>query len=347
MLEFLLKDKVLSFAIFFLIIISIFILSSVSPALFPIYYIYLLVGLIAFWAFSQISFDVTSLFSKHFYILSVLLLLTTLIIGEVTRGTVRWVQIGKLTLQPAELVRPFLLVYFANYLTKGELKSKDLLKAILSLSLPTFLILVQPSLGITLLSLIGFLGVLFASDFDKRNIWIGTLIVIASLPMLWFIMKPYQKERIIGFLNPTEDRLGAGYNSVQSQIAVGSGKLIGRGLGKGIQTQLSFLPERNSDFIFASIAEETGFIGASLVLVWTFLILWRLTVFVEHSLNQSARAYLSGFFLTYLAQVIVHIGMNLGLLPITGVPLPLVSAGGSSFLATMIGLGLALGAYKR
>ncbi|KKR86971.1 MAG: Rod shape-determining protein RodA [Candidatus Woesebacteria bacterium GW2011_GWB1_41_10] len=347
MFDFLRKDKLVVLATFFLVAIGVFSLTSVSPSLFPSYYIYILIGIVTFWFFSQIGYDVVSLFSKYFYIVSIFLLVLTLIIGQVTRGTIRWIPIGSLTFQPAELVRPFLLVFFADYLTNGELTLRRLLRAVGLLAFPAFLILIQPSFGVTILTLVGFLGILFASDFNKKHILTGSLIVLGFLPLLWLIMQPYQRARVTGFLKPESDPLGAGYNSIQSQIAVGSGKIMGRGLGKGVQTQLAFLPERSSDFIFASVAEETGFVGAILVVVGVFIILWRLTIFMENSVNQGARAFLSGFFLIYLVQVIVHIGMNLGLLPITGVPLPLVSAGGSSFLATMIGLGLALGAYKK
>jgi rod shape determining protein RodA len=141
--------------------------------------------------------------------------------------------------------------------------------------------------------------------------------------------------------------LGAGYNSLQSTIAAGSGKIFGRGLGRGIQTQLAFLPEKQTDFIFAATAEEMGFVGAGLMLIVTFVILFRLTKIMEVASSPAARAYVSGFFLAYLVQVFVHVGMNMGMLPITGIPYPLVSAGGSSLLATMIGLGIALGAVKR
>ncbi|KKT54159.1 MAG: Rod shape-determining protein RodA [Candidatus Woesebacteria bacterium GW2011_GWA1_44_23] len=148
-------------------------------------------------------------------------------------------------------------------------------------------------------------------------------------------------------MTPAEDPLGAGYNSLQSTIAVGSGKIFGTGLGKGIQTQLAFLPEKQTDFIFAATAEELGMIGAGLVLLVTFVILFRLTAFLEKAVSPAARAYISGFFLIYLVQIFVHVGMNMGMLPITGLPFPLLSAGGSSLLATMTGLGIALGAYKR
>jgi rod shape determining protein RodA len=134
---------------------------------------------------------------------------------------------------------------------------------------------------------------------------------------------------------------------LQSTIAAGAGKLFGRGLGRGIQTQLAFLPERQTDFIFAAVSEELGFVGAGLMLLATFIILFRLTKYMEHSVGPAGRAYLSGFFLIYLVQVFIHVGMNLGMLPVTGLPFPLVSAGGSSLLATMMGLGIALGAYKK
>ena len=152
---------------------------------------------------------------------------------------------------------------------------------------------------------------------------------------------------MLTFINPSADPLGSGYNSLQSSIAAGAGNLTGRGLGRGIQTQLAFLPEKQTDFIFAAVSEEMGFLGAGLMLLATFVILLRLVKFMENSVSPAARAYISGFFLIYLFQVFIHVGMNLGMLPVTGLPFPLVSAGGSSLLATMIGLGIALGAYKR
>ena len=149
------------------------------------------------------------------------------------------------------------------------------------------------------------------------------------------------------FMNPEADPLGAGYNSLQSMISVGSGKIYGYGLGKGVQTQLQFLPEQHTDFIFASVAEELGFIGSVTILLFSFFILWRLTVFMEMSESPAARSFIMGVFLVLLVQMIINIGMNLGLLPITGLPLPLVSAGGSSFIATMISIGIAMGAVRR
>lgn len=341
------RDLILVLVILFLVVLSTIVLKSIAPNLFPFYFVYIVVAIFSFWLFSKIGFEVSSIFSRHLYIFSIFLLVLTLVIGRVTRGTIRWIPIGAFTLQPAEVVRPFLLIFFANYLAGKVVTLKKFLLAVVLLVIPCFLILVQPSLGVTVLTVVGFFGVLLATNFNKKYIIGGLLGIMVLLPLIWLIMAPYQRQRVETFLNPSSDPLGAGYNSLESTIAVGSGMFIGRGLGKGIQTQLSFLPEKQTDFIFAATAEELGFVGISLMLVAMFIIFWRLTIYMEKSVSPAARAYLSGLFLTLLAQVFVHVGMNLGLLPITGLPFPLVSAGGSSLLATMIGLGVAASAYKR
>ena len=341
------RDIHLTIAILFLLTLSVFVLRSIAPSLFPSYFVYIVFALLGYWFFSKVGFDIASLFSNHFYIISISLLVITLVIGSVTRGTIRWIPIGGFTLQPAELVRPFLLVFFANVLTQKEIKLKFLYKVLFLLAIPVVLILIQPSLGVTVLTMVGFIGILFASDFNKKYLLTGVAAILAALPLLWFIMAPYQKDRLTSFINPEKDPSGSGYNSLQSTIAAGSGKITGRGLGRGVQTQLSFLPEKQTDFIFAAVGEELGFVGTGLMLIATFVILWKLTIFMENSISPAGRAYLSGFFLTYFVQVFVHVAMNMGMLPITGLPYPLVSAGGSSLLATMIGLGIAVGAYKR
>jgi rod shape determining protein RodA len=340
------KDISLSISVAFLLILSVFILNSIFPGLFPLYFIYIVIALVLFWFFSQVGFEIISLFSTHFYIISIVLLVLTLIIGRVTNGTIRWIPIGSFTLQPSELARPFLIIFFANYLTKEKVTLFRFFKAIILLLIPAGLILVQPSLSVFILTLVGFLGVLLASDFNKKYLLVGLIGILVLIPIFLQILAPYQRQRLITFLEPTTDPLGVGYNSIQSTIAAGAGKLTGRGLGHGVQTQLSFLPEKQTDFVFAAVGEELGFVGATLMLVATFVILFRLTKFMEKSTSPAARAYISGFFLTYLIQVFVHTGMNMGILPVAGLPFPLVSAGGSSLLATMIALGIALGAYK-
>jgi len=299
-----------------------------------------------FFFFANFDFDILSLFKKHLLILSIVLLILPLVIGQITRGAIRWIPIGALTLQPAEIVRPFLILYFANYLTEAKINTKRLLNIFLSFSVPLILIIIQPSLGVSVLTLVAFIGVLLASGIEKKYYLYGAAILGLLLPISWNFMKDYQRARIVAFVTPSQDPLGAGYNSIQSVISVGSGKLFGRGLGKGVQTQLSFLPERHTDFIFASVAEELGFLGSIFLLTLTFYLMLRLIEILEKSASPAGRAYVSGFFLATLAQVVVHIGMNLGLLPITGIPYPLVSAGGSSLLATMTGLGIAISTQK-
>lgn len=331
-------------AISLVALISILVLSSIAKFIFPSYFIYIFLAILAFYIFLNIDFEILSLFSRHAYFASIIFLVLPLIIGQVTRGAIRWIPIGPLSFQPSEIVRPFLLIFFAGYLTQKELNVKRFVNALILLLLPVLLIFIQPSLGVAVLTIVGFVGILIASSFQKKYILLGLSIIALTLPIIWAILEPYQRLRLITFLQPTVDPLGAGYNSIQSMISVGSGKILGRGLGKGVQTQLAFLPERHTDFIFASIAEELGFIGATVTLLGLFFILWRIALVAESARGPQARAFVSGIFSVLFVQTIVHVGMNMGLLPITGVPLPLVSAGGSSLLATMISLAMVQGA---
>lgn len=339
-------DYILLFSIGLLFLLSVIVLRSIAPSLFPLYYLYFVLSILVFYFFLVIDFEIISLFSKHIYWGSIILLLLPLLIGQITRGAVRWIPIGPLSIQPAEIVRPFLLVFFANYLTEKPLDIKRLSKALLFFALPLFLIVIAPSFGVAVLTTLGFIGVVLASGLDKKYILAGIALFIVAVPLVWKILAPYQQSRVVSFLNPSEDPLGAGYNSIQSMVSVGSGMFVGRGLGKGVQTQLAFLPEKHTDFIFAAVSEELGFIGAFIIILGLFVLFWRLIIIIESARSFAARAFVSGLFLTLFIEAMIHIGMNLGLLPITGVPLPLVSAGGSALIATMIGLGMALGSQK-
>jgi rod shape determining protein RodA len=316
---------------------SFVILKSLAPNIFPTYFVYMIAALLAFFVFSQISFEVLSQFKMHFYIASILFLILPLVIGQVTRGVVRWIPIGPIAILPSELVRPFLFVFFANELTKKSLKLLDFIKTSFLFLIPLTLILIQPSLGIAVLTFIGYLGITISTTLDKKII-IFSLTAIALLsPIIWNLLKPYQRNRILSFDN---------YNSLQATISVGSGKLTGLGLGKGTETQLAFLPEKQTDFIFASISHELGFVGASIILFLSLFLLYRVLLALEEFQSPQSRSFISAIFLTLLAQTFIHIGMNIGILPITGVTLPLVSAGGSSLVATAIMLGMVIGAKK-
>lgn len=340
------KDPVFIGIILFLLLYSIFVLRSIAPFLFPTYLFYVGFSVFIFFLFSKVSFNIFRIFSKQFYFGSIILLILPIIIGTITRGTIRWINLGPSTIQPSEIVRPFLFIFFADYLAGENLKINKFFKSILLFLLPFILILIQPSLGVATLTGIGFLGIIFASNFNKKYLVTALISLLAFIPLVWGILAPYQQQRVLTFLNPQSDPFGGGYNSMQSMIAVGSGKFLGRGLGKGVQTQLAFLPERHTDFIFASISEELGFFGSVVLIFGLLLLLYKLASFINKTNDVSARAFISGLFLVLLVQSVVHIGMNMGLLPITGVTLPLVSAGGSSLIATMMSLAIALGSIK-
>lgn len=334
------------FDIVLLVAISIVTLLAVAPSFFPLYFIYYLIGFTFFFILIKIDFDIFLLFSSHLYVVSILLLVLPLIIGQVTRGAVRWIPVGSLTIQPSEIVRPFLLLFFANYLNSEELDITRLVKSFLLLFLPFVLILIQPSLGVAILTAVGYLGVLLASKIEKKYFLSAVVVLASTIPIMWFILAPYQRARILSFANPKLDPFGAGYNSIQAMISVGSGRLFGRGLGEGVQTQLAFLPEKHSDFIFAAIAEELGFIGAFLVVAGIFVLFSRIILVVENAAGPSARGFATGVFLILFLESFIHIGMNIGLTPITGVPLPFISAGGSSLLGTLMSLAMVMKAKK-
>ncbi len=340
------KDPFISFAIIFLLTVSFLILRSIAPFSFPLYFFFFFAGIFLFVIFSSIDFDLLSIFSWQLYAACLVFLLIPLIIGQITRGAVRWIPLGSLTIQPSEIVRPFLLVFFANYLTLKKPTFRRFLVSLAFLAVPVGMILIQPSLGVSVLTVLGYGGVLIASSFRKRHLVLLMGAAVLCIPLLWFLLAPYQRQRVITFLEPAADPSGAGYNSLQSMISVGSGKLLGRGLGEGVQTQLSFLPERHTDFVFASVAEELGFVGAIILLGGSFFLLFTIIRALEHAKNETARCFIAGIFLTLFVQTCVHVGMNMGMLPITGVPLPLVSAGGSSLLATMIALGMVVASKK-
>lgn len=339
-------DWILLTAIIFLLLISLLVLRSIAGGIFPLYFVYLTLAFLIFIFITQIDIEIFQIFSKHLYILSVVVLILPLLIGQVTRGAIRWIPIGSLTLQPSEIVRPFLFIFFADYLTKGILDLKRIIKVIGFIVLPLILIFMQPALGVAILTFFGFLGVFLASSIKKKNFLLAAGLAVLLIPILWLLLKPYQRQRIYTFMDPELDPQGAGYNSIQSMISVGSGGITGRGLGEGAQTQLAFLPEAHTDFIFAAIAEELGFLGAILVLLALFIVFWRLVVILENASSPAARAYVAGVFLLLLSETLIHVGMNMGLVPITGVPLPFVSAGGSALLGSSIAIAIAMKARK-
>ena len=336
------SDWIITACVLILIVISNIVLRSINPSIFPDYYLYLLVAIISFFILLKIDFEVFLTLSKHLYFLSLILLIITLILGQVTRGSIRWIPLGPITLQPSEVFRVFILLFLARYATEKEINLKRFIKLFVYFLIPFFLILIQPSLGVAMITGVGFLGIIFASSINKRLLIAGFLVLVFIAPFSWFLLAPYQKDRITTFLNPYEDPLGSGYNSIQSTISVGSGKFFGRGLGQGVQTQLAYLPEKHTDFIFAATSEELGFVGASLILI-SFSVLFYLFIrIIDNPVNPAARAFVTAVFFIYLSQTFIHVGMNMGMVPITGLPLPFVSAGGSALLGSFISLAIVI-----
>jgi len=330
-----------------LLLMGVVSLNSVAPQIFPQYYLYVFASIFVFVIFSQIHFDILRAFSSHLYVGSILFLLLPLILGQITRGTVRWIEIGNVTLQPAELTRPFLFLFIAGFLAGNGLTAKKFVKAFGLMFLPVMLIFLQPSLGVSVLTGLGFVGIFITLPFDKRALLLAAVFAILLMPLSWFFLAPYQKDRILAITKPDSDPQGIGYNSIQSLITVGSGGLTGRGLGEGVQTQLMFLPERETDFIFASISEEMGFLGSFFVVLLYMLLLYRITTIAGNAQSVVGRSFTAGVFLSLFAQIFVHLAMNMGLLPITGLPLPLVSMGGSSLLSTSVSLGMLVSIKKK
>lgn len=322
------------------VIILIIGLAAIFPISVPLGFnqlIFALLGLIAFVVFASFPYFSHCYLVWIYAVVSLLLLILPFLFGSLTRGAVRWLQIGPLTVQPSEIIKPFLIIIFSSFMASRT----RILPYSLLLLIPSVLIFKQPDLGSTLVIIAIWLGILIASRLSLSGLIIIALLGLIVTPLAWHQFQPYQQQRIISYLNPFADPKISGYHSIQATIAVGSGGLWGKGLGFGSQSQLNFLPERHTDFIFASLAEALGFFGSICLLSAYFFLLKRLLSISLRAPDQFGRLLGTGVFTLIFFQVAVNIGMNIGLSPITGITLPLVSSGGSSLLATAIALGLA------
>lgn len=289
------------------------------------------------------------------YGLNLLLLLLVLGLGQTKLGAQRWISFGAIGFQPAEFSKLIIVLVLARYLGQreaaGSLKlswrgrpdyGKVLAGSFLIIMIPFLLIVKQPDLGTALTLIPVLFAVLYVWGAPLRTLLLIFLAGALSTPLLWQMLKGYQKRRILVFLNPNMDPLGAGYTIIQSKIAIGSGKLFGKGWLSGTQNQLNFLPERHTDFIFSVVGEEWGFLGAVLLLVLYLVLIWRAYSCAQQTSNLSGRLLACGIIALFSFQVLINIAMTMGLVPVVGLPLPLFSYGGSSLLSTMICLALLL-----
>ena len=281
-----------------------------------------------------------------FYFLVMILLFGVDLFGVTASGSKRWISLFFINLQPSELMKVSLIIFLARYYDKIPTTNVNNLKYIfipfLSFMIPAFLVASQPDLGTAVLIAISGLIVIWLTGFKIKYFLYSFFVLICLIPIGISFLKPYQKTRILTFLNPERDPLGAGYQIIQSKIAVGSGGIFGKGFLQGSQSYLDYLPEKHTDFIFTLFSEEFGFIGSLILLTIYALIIYRIAVIGSESRNNFARLFCFGFAAAFFVYVTVNMAMVLGLLPIVGAPLPIMSYGGSSMLSIMVGLGIVM-----
>jgi len=319
--------------------------------------IWIFFGLICLLGISRISYLRLWEGAYLFYIIGVIFLLMVAFTGLVRLGAQRWLRIFWFSFQPSELIKLIVVIFLARYFSKPglglrhDVKDWGFIRATLIpfmfMCLPIFLIINQPDLGTAIFIFFIFIAMLFIAQVNFKFILFILLGIIIASPLLWQFLKDYQRIRLLVFLNPNVDPLGAGYTIIQSKIAVASGGLFGKGWLAGSQSQLQFLPESHTDFIFATFAEEWGFMGTSvLLLLYYFLIRYALKV-AQKSPDYFGRLLAGGIALTLSIQILINIAMTIGLAPVVGIPLPLLSYGGSCLLVTFISLGILINIEKR
>ncbi len=306
--------------------------------------IFALTGFILAWIFLRIDYRFLGGMHWLLYGLGLLMLLAVLVFGTTVRGTTGWFEVAGFQLQPVELVKIILTITLAKYFADHAHRDTPL-RLVLTSGLiaagAVGLVLLQPDFGSAMILLGIWVALLFVLPIPRRIfIWLGLGLVVVSAVSWVALLQPYQKERILNVLSPSRDPLGTGYNVRQAITAVGAGQIFGRGLGLGTQSQLNFLPERHTDFIFASIAEELGLVGSLAIVLLLSLFFWRLWHLVRHLRDDYSLLLVLGLGIMFFIQAGINILMNIGLFPVTGLPLPFISYGGSSLLASLIAVGI-------
>src|ERR1043166_3928439 len=312
---------------------------------------WVVVGVVVLFLVSAIDYHVISEHIPWLYVLAVGALLYTLVLGHRVSGSKSWVSLGKITIQPSELIKMVVVVALARYF--AELRSSrymtltQIVKACVICFVPMGLVALQPDLGTSLTFLPPIAVGLFIRGVRPAaliSLMVGFVLV---LPVSWLVLKPYQKERILTFLDPERDPLGKGYQVTQSKIAIGSGGLLGKGVFNGSQNRLGFLPTRHTDFIFSVVGEELGFVGVMLTLGLLGFIIFRSIYNAQTARDNLGLFIAMGVAGIYFFHLIVNVGMVIGLMPTTGIPLPFLSYGGASVLTAFIALGLVVNVRRR
>ncbi len=324
-----------------LIVISLITLFAIDSQFFYSQIVALFISFCVFFIFSKINIEFLKSFQLYYYIGSVILLLSLLVFGQDIRGATRWFDLFGVQIQISEVVKPILALSLASFIADNSQKGIRAFLMPFVFLVPVFvLIFLQPDLGSAVIYLLTLIFVLFFVGFPIKWLLFSALPFLAISPIVWFRLHDFQRQRILTFLNPGNDPLGTSYNAVQSIIAVGSGGIFGRGLSEGTQSVLKFLPERQTDFIFATIAEALGFLGASIVVASFMFFIFRLYEIFKECEGVFEKVFIASTIGIFMMQGIVNMGMNMGIFPIVGITLPFVSLGGSSLLSSFIFLGI-------
>lgn len=341
-------DWVLVFCLFFLVVFGLLSIYSSSPGSnFEKQIIFLGIGTILMSLFIFIDWRAVqsnSYLILALYFFSLLALAGLFFLAPVTRGVKGWYKLGPISLDPISLTKIILIILLAKYFSKRHTELYSLKYIILSgvyMLLPTLLIIFQPDMGSALIIASLWTGILIISGIRIREFLILTFLGLALVLFSWtFVLEDYQRDRVVSFLAPEMDPQGLNWNQRQAKIAIGSGGLFGKGFNKGSQARYGFLPEAHTDFVFASIAEEYGLLGVFILLILFLVLIWRIIRIALRSESNFPRLFSSGVVIILVFQLFIHIGMNLGLLPVIGVSLPLVSYGGSELIMFFIALGI-------
>lgn len=326
-----------------LIIFSLFNIFGIDSKLFPNHLIFFIIAIVAAFIFFKLGIKFFRLNALIFYLGFIFLVILTFLFGEEIRGSKRWINLFFFNFQSSEFLKLFFIIYLADFFSAFH--KKNLQTKLINFGLfllPIFLIFKQPDLGNAVVYSSTFLAILFFAGIPIKYFVTLTAMTLVSSPLIWRYLRNYQKQRIISFMDPFVDPSGISYNLIQSIITVGSGGFLGRGLGRGTQSRFLFLPENHTDFVFASLAEQFGFLGAAAVILLYSIIIFRLFRKAMDLRNDKFNfLFLIGVIFILVTEIFVNIGMNLGILPLTGIALPLMSYGGSSVVSTLMLLALA------
>ncbi len=310
-----------------------------------------LIGFAVFFFMTTFNYNVLEQLAYPAYFVTIALLVAVLLVGKVTSGSQRWLSFGPISFQPSELIKIAIVMVLARFYSRRGghqgYRLRELWQPFLLIMIPCILILKEPDLGTALLLVAASFCVILFSRVNWKSLVILVVLALSVAPFVWHQLKDYQKTRILTFIRPDMDPLGSGYHINQSKIAIGSGQFWGKGFLKGTQTRLNFLPEQHTDFAFSVLGEEWGFIGSvSLLLLYLFLILWGLNI-AKTSKDKLGAIMAVGIVAFIFWQVVINVGMVIGLLPVVGIPLVLFSYGGSSLITTMAATGLLMNISMR